>query len=90
MILGSTDTRVAHRSRGRWREQIIKAARLQRDRQNAHSFRHPYARLRRKMGARLEELQRFLGHASINTTEGSYGWLTEQSAAARVRTSGAL
>ena len=37
------------------------------------------------MGARLEELQRFLGHASIRSTEASYGWLTEQSAAALAR-----
>ena len=35
--------------------------------------------------ATREELQRFLGHASIRTTEQSYGWLTEQSAATLAR-----
>lgn len=76
---------MAHRSLERWCEQIIDGAGLKRDRQNAHSFRHTYARICLEKGARLEELQRFLGHASIKTTEASYSWLTEQSAATLAR-----
>lgn len=78
-------SRPSHRSLSYWCEQIINAAGLKRDRQNAHSFRHTYARLCLEMGARLEELQRFLGHASIRTTESSYGWLTEQRATTLAR-----
>ena len=37
------------------------------------------------MGARIQELQRFLGHQSIKTTEDSYGWLSEQSATVLAR-----
>ena len=40
---------------------------------------------RLEMGARLEELKRLLGHASIRTTEASYGWLTAQSATTLAR-----
>jgi hypothetical protein len=76
---------LSHRSLSWWCERIIQQAGLKRDRQNAHSFRHTYARIALEMGARLEELQRFLGHASIRTTEASYGWLTEQSAATLAR-----
>lgn len=61
------------------------SGKLKRDRQNAHSFRHTYARIALESGARLEELQRFLGHSSIRTTEQSYGWLTEHSAAILAR-----
>jgi site-specific recombinase XerD len=85
VILAPNVLRVAHRSLERWCEQIIEQAGLKRDRQNAHSFRHTYARIALESGARLEELQRFLGHASIKTTEQSYGWLTEQSAATLAR-----
>lgn len=38
-----------------------------------HSFRHTYARRFIEMGARLEELQQSLGHASIRITERAYG-----------------
>lgn len=46
-----------------------------------HSFRHTYARRFVEMGGRLEELQKSLGHASIRTTERSYGHLREDVAA---------
>jgi len=85
VLLASGAKRMPHRSLSRWCEQIIQEAGLKRDRQNAHTFRHTYARLALEMGARLEELQRFLGHASIRTTEASYGWLTEQSATTLAR-----
>jgi integrase/recombinase XerC len=64
---------------------LIEKAGLKRDRQNVHSLRHTYARLCLEMGARLEELQQFLGHASIRTTESAYGWLTSESATTLAR-----
>jgi integrase len=64
---------------------IIERAGIKRAGQNVHTFRHTYSRLALEMGARLEELQKFLGHASIRTTEESYGWLTEQAAATLAR-----
>jgi integrase len=85
VVAGPNTTRVAHRSLSWWCQQLIEKAGLKRDRQNAHTFRHTYARLCLEMGAWLEELQRFLGHASIRTTEQSYGWLTEQSATTLAR-----
>ena len=85
VILTDGVSTVAHRSLERWCRQIIEASGLKRHGQNAHTFRHTYARICLEKGARLEELQRFLGHASIRTTEQSYGWLTEQSAATLAR-----
>lgn len=76
---------ISHRALERWFAQIIEAAGVGRDGQNAHTTRHTYARLALEMGARLEELQRFLGHASIRTTEAYYGWLTDQSATSLAR-----
>lgn len=50
-----------------------------------HRFRHTYARWFIEQGGRLEELQKSLGHASISTTEESYGWLSEDTAAVMAR-----
>lgn len=75
----------AHRSVERWYDAILDTAGLKRVGRHAHACRHTYARLALEQGARLEELQRFLGHASIRTTEAYYGHLTEQSAATLAR-----
>ena len=85
VILTPTAKRVAHRSLEGWFTRIIEGAGLKRDRQNAHLARHTYARICLDKGARLEELQRFLGHASIRTTEQCYGWLTGDSATTLAR-----
>jgi integrase len=77
--------RISLRALDRWFARIIKKAGLTRPGQNAHQARHTYSRLALEMGARLEELQKFLGHASIKTTERYYGWLTEQSATTLAR-----
>jgi integrase len=71
---------VSHRTLGRWWDRVIARANLTHHGCCAHTARHTYARLALEMGARLEELQKFLGHSSIRTTEFYYGWLTESSA----------
>lgn len=50
-----------------------------------HACRHTYAKTALEMGARLEELQMFLGHSSISTTEKYYAWLTAESATTLAR-----
>lgn len=85
ILLAADVPTVSHRAITRYFSTIIETAKLKRPGTNAHSFRHTYARLVLEMGGRLEELQRFLGHSSIRTTEGSYGWLTEQSATTMAR-----
>jgi integrase len=77
--------RISLRALSRWYERIIRKAGLTRPGQNAHQARHTYSRLALEKGARLEELQKFLGHASIKTTERYYGWLTAQSATTLAR-----
>lgn len=76
---------VSHRAVERYFDRLIAKAELKRTGQNAHQARHAYARIALDMGARLEELQRFLGHASIRTTEKYYGWMTGQSATTLAR-----
>lgn len=56
---------------------VLDAARLNGYGIGWHSFRHTYARQFVEGGARLEELQKSLGHASIRVTEGTYGHLRE-------------
>lgn len=68
-----------------WLEKILQRAKLKTTGRLAHIFRHTYARLFLEMGGRLEELQRSLGHASIKTTEQSYGWLSEEAATTMAR-----
>jgi integrase/recombinase XerD len=85
IVLAEGVSSVSHRVLERRFADIIEKAGIKRPGQNAHQTRHTYARLALKQGARLEELQRFLGHASIKTTEAFYGWMTEQSAAALAR-----
>lgn len=75
----------ALRNMERWASQLIEHAQLKRPGVNAHSFRHTYARIALESGARLEELQRFLGHTKISTTQDYYGWLTEESATTLAR-----
>jgi site-specific recombinase XerD len=76
---------VSHRTLERWFDRVIARANLTHHGRCAHTARHTYARLALEMGARLEELQKFLGHSSIRTTEFYYGWLTEQSATTLAR-----
>lgn len=58
---------------------------------HTHDMRRTYGRIFLESGGRLEELQKFLGHASITTTERAYGRFTGQRAAefARQRLYGA-
>ena len=85
ILLAAGVETTSHRAITRYFSTIIEAAQLKRPGVNAHSFRHTYARIALESGARLEELQKFLGHASIRTTEISYGWLTEQAATTLAR-----
>lgn len=56
---------------------ILDAARLNAPGVGWHSLRHTYARQFVERGGRLEFLQKSLGHASIQTTESTYGHLRE-------------
>lgn len=83
-VLTGSET-VSHRVMERLFSRILTTAKLKQPRKNAHAMRHTYARLCLERGARLEELQKFLGHASIRMTERYYGHLTDQSAATLAR-----
>jgi site-specific recombinase XerD len=85
VVLAAGAETISHRALERWFDCIVAKAGLKRPMQNAHMARHTYARLMLEMSARLEELQKFLGHASIRTTERLYGWLTELSATTLAR-----
>jgi integrase/recombinase XerD len=50
-----------------------------------HSLRHTYARRFLEADGTLEQLQKFLGHASIKTTEQDYGHFSESAAIERAR-----
>lgn len=46
-----------------------------------HRFRHTYARMYLELGGWIDELQRSLGHASLKTTERTYGHFAPERAA---------
>ena len=77
-----TDGLIVTTSRGKpigWRagyelmERILDTAGLNGHGRGWHDCRRTYGRLVLEGGARMEDLQRFLGHTSIRTTERSYG-----------------
>lgn len=61
--------------------ELLEAANLNETGVGAHRFRHTYARLFLEMGGWLDELQRSMGHASIRTTENTYGHFQTEKAA---------
>jgi integrase len=50
-----------------------------------HSLRHTYAKRFIDMGGRIQELQKSLGHSSIQTTEQVYGHFEDEDAARMAR-----
>lgn len=85
VLLASGAESVALNTFGDWFRELQEAAGVKRHGMNAHRSRHTYARICLEQGVRLEELQRFLGHKSIKTTEDSYGWMTDESATTLAR-----
>lgn len=68
---------VGHGSFDRWWRRVLNECDV--DYRNAHTTRHTCAtRWLRQPGARMETLQRLLGHASISTTVDIYGHLNDQ------------
>lgn len=64
---------------------VLKAAGVYEVGMGWHVLRHTYARLYLTMGAKLQELQKSLGHASLITTETTYGHLAPSDAVALAR-----
>lgn len=73
---------IGRRVQWRWMKKLLDATGLNRMGAGWHMGRHTYARSALvDHGLSLEQLQVFLGHRSITTTQESYGWLTSDTAA---------
>ena len=57
---------------------ILRAAKMKEPQILNHAMRHSYARICLENGVPLEVLKKYLGHASITTTECEYGWMREE------------
>lgn len=71
---------VGRRVQWRWMRDLLDATGLNHMGAGYHMGRHTYARMVLEGGGTLEQLRQFLGHASITTTEQSYGWLRQSEA----------
>ena len=69
----------------RWAHVFYEHAGIKEDGNGWHVWRHTYARLFLERGGTMEELQRSLGHASIKTTQDTYGHFSTDKAAALAR-----
>jgi integrase len=69
----------------RWINTLYDVAQVNAEGQAWHALRHTYSRLFLEAGGRLEELQKSLGHASIQTTEDYYGHFSDDAAATLAR-----
>lgn len=76
---------IGRRVQHRWITQLLDAAGLNAKGVGWHAGRHTYARMCLEAGVSLEQLQKFLGHASIRTTEEAYGHLREHVAITMAR-----
>lgn len=76
---------VGYRSQRNILGRILDVARLYDAGTGYHRFRHTYSRIFIERGGRLEELQKFLGHTSIVTTQRTYAHLHEDVAVSNAR-----
>jgi integrase len=86
LILGRPDGKpLGYRSQINLLTRVLDAAQLKAPGIGYHSLRHTYARRFLEADGTLEQLQKFLGHASIKTTESDYGHFSEVAAIERAR-----
>jgi integrase len=86
LILGKPNGKpLGYRSQINLLTRVFDAARLKIPQIGYHSLRHTYARRFLEADGTLEQLQKFLGHASIKTTETDYGHYSESAAIERAR-----
>jgi site-specific recombinase XerD len=81
---------VGYRTQRNLLRRILDVAKLYEAGAGYHRFRHTFSRIFIERGGRFEELQKFLGHKSIVTTQRQYGHFHEDVAVrnARLRLSG--
>lgn len=85
-VLVAPDGRYAgYRSQRNLLQRVLDVAKLYDTGTGYHRFRHSYARIFIERGGRMEELQKFLGHKSILTTQKTYGHFHEDVAVANAR-----
>ena len=85
LIVHRAGSPVGRRVQWRWMNKLLTATGLNQLGAGWHMGRHTYARLALEGGISLEQLRVFLGHASIRTTEESYGHLRPETAAVMAR-----
>jgi integrase/recombinase XerD len=86
LILGRPDGKpLGYRSQVNLLTRVFDAARLKIPQIGHHSLRHTYARRFLEADGTLEQLQKFLGHVSIKTTEEDYAHFSESAAIERAR-----
>jgi integrase len=86
-VLGNEDVRGPRtlHTAFRWINTLYDVAKVNAEGQAWHALRHTYSRLFLEAGGRLEELQKSLGHGSIQTTENYYGHFSDDAAATLAR-----
>jgi site-specific recombinase XerD len=86
LILGRPDGKpLLHKPQINLIDGILEKAGLKRPQVGYHSLRHTYARRFLEMDGTLEQLQKFLRHSSITTTQNDYGHYSESAAIERAR-----
>lgn len=79
-VIGEGDRPVPDRTLYRWFTKVAKAAGLDESGVGLHSLRHTYARKFLEEGGSHAQLQKFLGHKSVTTTEEVYGHFGDEAA----------